>query len=188
MTRIITPIPGLGKRADPQTPTGNIWTDSAGRTRAIMVLQLSESLVQAFDNSGFNLAKAVLSELLQYGRDNGFTNIVRRNLWNAEFNAGARTFLPTGNTPFMTLAITSRGSVDGIEATTSLLQSWFERDNKFFAVMHVDNALAIIRKRSDAPASVLEARGGNFCGAGSRGFANLAVNQPTSAISLETSC
>lgn len=184
-TRTIIPAAGHQKRANPVSEGGTIWRDNHGVARAIMVMQLSENILQAFDNSGVNLAKAILSELTQYGRENGFTNIVRRNTWDAEFDASE---IVKKGVSYMTLALTSRGSVGGVTDASNLFQSWLEQGGKYFTVKQVDNALAHISKRSDVPLETeLEARAG-FCSNAIWGFWNSVILRKTKNVGTTVSC
>lgn len=149
---------------------------------------MTEHIIQAFENSGFNLAKDILSELLEYGRENNFVNQVRRNLWDAEFDATAR-ILSDRITSF-TLAITSRGSNDGVTGVTELIQSWMQQGNNYARVKEVTDALAINKRSvSDAP---LAERGpstsDDWCSVPIHGLFNLLVDKPANAVSLETGC
>lgn len=165
---------------------GKIYRDSHGVTRAIFVLQMNEELLQSFANVGINLARSVLSELLQWGRDNNFVHEVRRNLWTAEFNPEV-VFLQ--GTTQMTLAITSQGSAVGTTGATLLLQGWFETGHKYFAVQEVVNALAhTTRSTNSRGVEEEEADPGPFCHAGIRGLFNLAVNKPARPVRFSANC
>lgn len=150
------------------------------------MLQVTERLLQAFDNSGVNLAQAVLSEILRYGRENNFSAIVRRNLWDAEFDAAAKIL--SGQT-FMSLAITARGSIDGITGVTLLLQDWLEQSgNMYFGVKEVANALAH-NKRSGADSGLEERKAPpQFCNGGWSGFYNALVVKDPSPVSVKANC
>lgn len=185
-TRVISPIAGLDKRVNPITEVGKIYRDDKGVTRAILVFQLTESVIQAFDNSGFNLARAILSELLQFGRDNDFALQVRLNTWDAEFSAAARII--SDRLTFFSLAITAQGSPQSI-GPTLLMQSWLEQGQKYAPVQSVADALKI-SKRS-VPYSDLEGRDSsqvNWCGAGTRGFVNLIVDKPAEEVGFSCGC
>lgn len=184
----------LNTRVNPITQGGTIWRDSHGVARAIIVIQIYEGLLQSFDNSGFNLAKIILAELTNYGRTHGFADIVRRNLWDAEFDARSKVLKKA---TYMTLALTSRGSVDGVETATELLQSWLEQGGKYFEVRQVDNALAHISRSDDGTEAEereeetqsLAARGGNYCSGATGGWYNFVVdNIDPMAVSIKVSC
>lgn len=187
VTQTLSPAPGLEKRVNIVEEVGTIYRDPNGVTRTMLVFQITEALLQAFDNSGFNLAKAILAELLQYGRDNNFANQVRRNLWDATFDANSRIM---NGLSYMSLAITSRGSVDGLVGVTLLLQSWLEQANKYVAVKQVSNALSI-NKRSTQD-SILESRDffpSPWCASDRNiGFYHAAVPKGASAVDIKTGC
>lgn len=186
VTRVISPS-DLAKRVDPITQTGTIYRDKNGIVRAILVFQLSESILQAFDHSGFNLAKAVLAEVLAYGRQNNFVDQVRRNLWDADFSAGARII--SDRLSFFSLAITSRGSVDGTVGVTELLQSWLQQGHHYAAVRDVANSLAINkRSTSDAEFTERDFFPSKWCNDGILGFYNTVVDKPVDIVSIKTGC
>lgn len=185
--------PNLNARVNPITEGGTIWRDNHGVVRAIFVIQIYEELLQSFDNSGYNLAKIILTEVTNYGRTHGFADIVRRNLWDAEFDARSKVI--KGAT-YMTLALTSRGSVQGVERASGLLQSWLEQGGKYFAIKQVDNALAHISRSNDGtqaeeeeePQSLTE-RGGNYCSGATGGWYNFVVdNIDPMSVSITVSC
>ncbi|KAJ2980791.1 hypothetical protein NQ176_g2424 [Zarea fungicola] len=190
ITGVISPIARLNERVNPITEVGNIYRDDKGVTRAILVFQLTESLIQAFDNAGFNLAKAILSELLQFGRDNDFAQQVRLNTWDAEFSAAARII--SDRLTFFSLAITAHGSPSSI-GPTLFLQSWLEQGGKYAAVQSVADALAINKRSVSYPDlnrrdSSPDASPVNWCDAGTRGFFNLIVDKPAEEVGFRCSC
>lgn len=150
------------------------------------MLQVTEQLLQAFENSGINLAKAVLSEVLRFGRENDFSAIVRRNLWDAEFDAAAQIL---NSKTFMSLAITARGSIDGITGVTLLLQKWLEQSaSMYFGVKEVADALSV-NKRSVVDSGLEERKAPpQFCNGGWAGFYNVIVVKDPSPVSVKVAC
>ncbi|KAJ2979171.1 hypothetical protein NQ176_g3411 [Zarea fungicola] len=181
----------LNARASPLSEGGTIWRDNHGVVRAIFVIQIYEQLIQSFENSGYDLAKIILSEITNYGRTHGFSSIVTRNTWDAEFNAAAKVIKKA---TYMTLAITSRGSVQGTENASAMLQSWLEQGGKYFDVKQVDNALAHITRSDYEPEEEdetqrLSVRASNFCSGGTGGWYNFVVEGiDPQAVGVKVTC
>lgn len=185
VTRTINPAPGLEKRVNPITEAGTIYRDNNGVTRAIMVLQMNEQLLQAFESSGFNLAKAVLSELIQFGKNNHYLKAVTEN-WDAQFDSASR-FLH--GTTYMSLALTCRGAAHGGIGATLMLQNWLEQGAKYFMVEEVENALNI-NKRSTVDSSLEEEAGfpSPWCNAPVGGIFNIVVDKAPEFVDIKVAC
>ncbi len=106
---------------------------------------MTEVIRQSFQNSGFNFVKDVLSDMLTYGRNNGFADAVRRNFYTAEFDGPTR-FL--NNIQYATVALVSRGSVGGVEAAAAMISGWMAQGGGGLDIVKVPNALNLNRRRS----------------------------------------